>query len=67
MTPENRTKVFGRISFVGVLAGALGSLVASVPEILHRRGVPWITGYHLLFGFSAVLSLLMVLVAWPIQ
>jgi MFS family permease len=67
VTPENRTKVFGRISFVGVLAGALGSLVASVPEILHRRGVPWITGYHLLFGFSAVLSLLMVLVAWPIQ
>ena len=67
VTPENRTTVFGRISFVGVLAGALGSLVAAIPEILHKNGTPWLFGYHLLFMFSALLSLLMMVVVWPIQ
>ncbi|WP_192847724.1 MFS transporter [Sulfobacillus thermosulfidooxidans] len=67
VSPENRTKVFGRISFVGVLAGALGSLVAAVPELLHEQGISWQTSYQLLFGFSAVLSIFMVMVAWPIR
>ncbi len=64
---ENRTKVFGRISFVGVMAGAVGSLVAVVPEWLHRNGWTWNAGYHLLFAFSAFMSLLMILVAMPIR
>ncbi len=67
VTPENRTKVFGRISFVGVLAGALGSLVAVIPEMLHRNGWTWDAGYHLLFAFSALLSVFMILVAMPIR
>ncbi|POB11581.1 MFS transporter [Sulfobacillus sp. hq2] len=67
VSDENRTKVFGRISFVGVVAGAFGSLVAVVPEWLHGLGWTWVASYHLLFGFSAILSLLMIATAWPIH
>lgn len=42
VTSANRTKVFGQISFVGVITGAAGSLVAAVPAVLHNRGWSWI-------------------------
>ena len=66
VTAENRTRVFGQISFVGVLTGAVGSLVAGVPAWLHQRGWSWIAGYHLLFLFSAGLAVVMMTSALPL-
>ncbi len=65
--PEQRTAAFGRISFIGVLAGALGSLVAGLPSLLHQRGWAWIPSYHLLFGLAAAISLIMVAASMPIR
>ncbi|RIV16993.1 MFS transporter, partial [Alicyclobacillaceae bacterium I2511] len=67
VTPETRTKAFGRISFIGVLAGAAGSLVAAVPDWLHRAGWGWLPAYRVLFGIAAGLSIVMALVILPIQ
>ena len=63
----NRTRAFGRLSFIGVMAGAFGSLVASFPAAFASRGGSLIEGYHLLFWASAVLSIGMVGSAFPIQ
>lgn len=62
----NRTRAFGRLSFIGVIAGAAGSLVAAVPALLEVHGVPLLEGYHLLFWLSAILSVGMVLSVIPI-
>lgn len=67
VSPERRTWAFGRISFIGVLAGAAGSLVAGVPDVLHHAGWSFVAGYRLLFLVSAVLSLGMVAVSLPIK
>jgi len=64
---SNRTKAFGNISFVGVMAGAAGSLVATVPEILHSHGWSWPASYQVLFAFSVVVSLAMVAVTIPLR
>lgn len=67
VTPERRTLAFGRISFIGVLAGAAGSLVAGVPDLLHQAGWSWSSGYRLLFFFAAILFVVMALVSLPIR
>ncbi len=63
----NRTKAFGTISFVGVMAGAAGSLVATVPELLHSHGWTWAASYHVLFGLSVLVSLAMIAVTLPLK
>lgn len=65
--PRERTQAFGVLSFVGVLAGAAGSLVAAIPELLHQAGWTWVASYHALFALGAVVSLIMVLVTIPIK
>ncbi len=65
--PAGRTLAFGRISFIGVLAGAAGSLVAGLPDWLHRNGWTWVRGYHVLFFAAALLSVGMALVSLPIR
>lgn len=65
--PQNRTQAFGQLSFVGVLAGAAGSLVAGIPELLHAQGLSWLASYHWLFGASSVVALAMILVTLPIR
>jgi MFS family permease len=64
---RNPTRAFGQMSFVGVMAGAAGSLVAGLPTLLHARGVGLLEGYHLLFGLGALLGLGMAAVTWPIR
>lgn len=64
---QHRTHVFGRISFVGVMAGAAGSLVAGLPALLHARGWGWLPAYHVLFGLAAAVSLLMVVASLAIR
>jgi MFS family permease len=64
----NRTTVFGAFSFVGVLAGAMGSLLAGLPLVLHRAaGVPILEGYRGLFMFSGVIGVGMALGVIPVR
>ncbi len=65
--PAQRTAAFGRISFVGVLAGALGSLVAWLPDGLHRAGWGWLPAYRLLFLLGAGCYLAMLAVTLPLR
>ncbi len=63
----DRTRAFGQLSFVGVMAGAAGSLVAVVPSLLHGQGMSWLESYRWLFGASALISLGMVFATVPIR
>lgn len=65
--PGERTRVFGRLSFIGVMAAAGGSLAAGIPTWLHAQGWTWIAGYRLLFFAAAVLSCVMVATILPIR
>lgn len=65
--PRERTRVFGVVSFVGVIAGAAGSLVAVLPPYLLAHGVSLLAGYRLLFAFSGLLGLAMTLVTLPVR
>jgi MFS family permease len=63
-----RTTVFGALSFVGVLAGAIGSLLAALPLLLHQdAGFSVFTGYQALFWLTALLGIAMVLVMIPVH
>lgn len=65
--PQQRNTVFSRIAFVGVLAGAGGSLVAALPRLLHSDGFSWIAAYRWLFYLSAALAVLMVAATIPLR
>ncbi|MGC8488558.1 MAG: MFS transporter [Clostridia bacterium] len=67
VTNDNRTRAFGTLSFVGVMAGAAGSLVAIIPRLLHNAGWTFAGGYRLLFLASMALSFLMFLAAIPLR
>jgi MFS family permease len=63
-----RTQVFGMVSVVGVLAGAIGSLMAAVPTLLHRLfALPEITGDRALFACAAVFGIAMAVVVLPVN
>ena len=65
---RDRTAVFSGLSLVGVLAASLGAALAAVPRVV--RTVGWgtrIDGYHLLFGFTAVLGVAMALIILPVR
>lgn len=66
-SPRRRVEAFGRLSFVGVMAGAAGSLLAGVPELLAAHGVALVQGYRLLFGFGGLLGVAMVFATLPIR
>jgi MFS family permease len=67
VTSAQRTRVFGRIGFIGVLAAAAGSLVAGVPVLLHHAGLSWIGAYRIVFLLAAVASALVVLACLPLK
>lgn len=64
---SRRTRAFGRMGFIGVLAAAAGSLVAGVPTSLHHAGLSWDDAYRLVFLIGAVLSVIVVAVSWPLR
>lgn len=65
---ENRTTVFGVFSFVGVMAGAIGSLLAALPLMVkHTLGTPELESYRILFMFSGVLGVAMAVAVIPVQ
>ncbi len=64
----NRTTVFGVFSFVGVTAGAIGSLLAALPALLkHGAGIGELETYRWLFIFSGVLGAAMAIASIPVR
>ncbi len=63
-----RTTVFGALSFVGVVAGAIGSLFAWLPRLLSAiAGVSELTGYRILFALTAILGVAMAAAVVPVH
>lgn len=63
----HRTTIFGALSFVGVIAGALGSLLAWMPHLLATAGgMAPLAGYRILFGLSAVVGVAMAVAVLPV-
>jgi MFS family permease len=52
-----RTRMFARYSLVGALAGAVGALLAAVPDLLAPLGFDQLTAIKLMFVFYALLGL----------
>jgi MFS family permease len=62
-----RTTIFGALSFVGVIAGAFGSLLAWIPQLLESTaGVPQLGGYRLLFAITALFGIAMAAAVLPV-
>ena len=65
---ENRTTVFGAFSFVGVVAGAVGSAFAALPSLLHRfSGGGELLGYRILFVAAGTFGMAMAVAVLPIS
>ena len=64
---SRRTAAFGHLSFVGVLAGAAGSLVAFLPALLHSAGASLLDGYRAVFVLGAICSAGVVAVSLPLR
>jgi MFS family permease len=52
-----RTRMFARYSLVGALAGAVGALLAAVPDLLAPFGFDQLTAIKLMFVFYSLLGL----------
>jgi MFS family permease len=65
---ENRTSAFGAMAFVGVIAGAIGSLLAMVPTIAHQSfGLSVVGGFRAVFWIIAAFGVVMAAVSVPIR
>ncbi|KLU58774.1 major facilitator superfamily protein [Peptococcaceae bacterium CEB3] len=62
-----RNEVFGFLSFLGVLGGAVGSLLAAVPQLWPSGPFGWRTGYLFLFALTVFSSLLLIAVVLPVS
>src|SRR2546428_6691084 len=56
--PEQRTSLFARYNLSASLGTAVGALVAGLPSLLTRTGLPLASGVRLLFGVYAALALM---------
>jgi len=64
----DRTTVFGALSFVGVGAAAMGSLLAALPHLLNSAfAMPVLFGYRMLFIATGVFGVAMALAAIPVR
>jgi MFS family permease len=64
----HRTTVFGALSFVGVIAGAVGSLFAWFPRLLFlSSGLSELDGYRILFALTAVVGIAMAAAVVPVN
>ncbi len=67
VAPADRTRAFGRLGFLGVLAAAAGSIVAGFPSLLHHAGLSWNSAYRLVFLIGAALSVAIAAVSVPLR
>jgi MFS family permease len=56
VSDTDRTKMFARYSLVGALAGAVGALVAAIPDLLAPMGIDQLTVIKTMFVFYAFLG-----------
>jgi MFS family permease len=67
-TDELRTQVFGVLSFVAVLGGAVGSLIAWMPKLMLRGfRLPIMEGYRVLFALTALVGFVMAVLVVPVR
>ncbi len=64
---QQRNSVFSVLSLVGVLAGALGSAVMVIPDILQRMHVSTLDSYEPIFWIAAFVSFAVLLLTLPIR
>lgn len=64
---SQRTRAFGQLGFIGVLAAAAGSVVAGVPDLLRQTGMSWTSAYQVVFLMGALVSLLVALASVPLR
>lgn len=65
---SQRNGAFGQMAFIGVLAGAGGSIAASLPDLLrHAAGVPLLPGQGLTMVLAAVAQLLAGIFVLPVR
>lgn len=65
---RDRNAAFGGLSFVGVLAGALGSLAAGLPQVAHDAWhLGWLPSYRLLFWLAVVTAIAFFLLVLPLH
>lgn len=62
-----RTKAFGTIGFVGVLAGAAGSVLVWLPDWLSKLHISAVESDRMVFLLGAVLSIILLLVTLPLR
>jgi MFS family permease len=67
VSPAERTRAFGRMSFIGGIAASAGSLVAGLPSLLHHAGMSWIAAYQVLFATGALASLCVAAACVPLR
>jgi MFS family permease len=63
----DRTTVFAALSFVGLVGGTIGSLVAWLPDLLRQHGLPLLQGYRVLFAFTVLIGLGMAAAVLPVR
>ena len=63
---ETRAAALGQLSFVGVLAGAVGSLAAALPDLL-RGAMPVASGEALTMALAGVMQLLAGILVLPVR
>jgi len=63
---DRRNTVFGFLSFLGVLGGAAGSLLAVLPGSLARGPAGWRTGYLVLFALTLACALALIVILLPV-
>ena len=64
---NHRNEVFGFLSFLGVIGGAVGSLLAIVPHLWVNGPFGWRTGYLFLYALTLVCSVLLILILMPVS
>ncbi len=64
---RQRNTVFATLSLVGVLAGALGSAIMVIPDILQQHHTGVVESYQPIFWVAAFASLIVLLLTLPIR
>jgi MFS family permease len=66
--PRRRTALFARYSLIGTLAGAIGALAASLPDLaVGWPGLPRLAGLQLMFGLYGTLGIVALLLYRPLS
>ncbi len=65
--PQMRTRAYGVLGFIGVLAAAAGSLAASSLDLIRHLGFSADDAYRLMFAFGAIASLAVAIFCMPLR